>query len=352
MAEMANALAFSAYEQQSSLEFRLSPDHDDSAKHEPAPRDRDSGVFLSDDEDLAPATPPACVPSTTLTLNPSTKSTPSRTNSTRIDRLRRPAELNITSSATPDAPKPKSELELKYDLIRNSQTGAKAALKSPTQLLNDRLNLSPKKKKTHDIVRTFTPPRPMLNGCILPGPAAQIEAFTGKDVCAQTESGKSAWWCKVDKVVVFDGAEEDEDGVVTFRTRSSKGLSVARRRGDHDTVIIPMDCQHCQQMLNRSEWKYDIQVCRRSVCWDCKQRCRWEQARKVQAEKTQNITLEETKLQTEGNRVRADSVLQDEQVQEEDLMKIVGIEMGLKSPIETLGGIDERLEEMVHRDML
>lgn len=343
---MANALAFSAYEQQSALNARQLPSHDESAKQENNPRDRDSGVFLSDIEDSASTAPPPQILSMALTHTPSTKSTPSRTNSTRIDRLRRPAELNITPSDTLDASKPKSELELKYDMIRNSQTRAKAALKSPTQLLNDRLNLSPK-KKTQDIVRTFMPPRPMLNGCILPGPAAQMEAFTGKDVCAQTESGKSAWWCKVDKVVVFDALEGSEDGVATFQTRSSKGLSVARRRGDRETVIIPMDCQHCQQMLNRSEWKYDIQVCKRRVCWDCKERCRWEHARKRDMEKTQDKKLDEAEIQTEGNRVRADSVLQDDKVQEdEDLMKIVGIEIGPKGPIETLGGIDERLEEM------
>ena len=172
--------------------------------------------------------------------------TRTRSNSTRTDRrLRRPAELNLGTQSTSDPNRAKSELELRYDLIRNSQTQSKAALKSPTQLLKDRLNLSPK-KEAHEKVRTFTPPKPMLNGCILPGPAAQLDAFTGKDVRARTESGKAAWWCRFDKLVVFDGVDEEslQSEEVKFKTRSSKGLSIARRRGDCETVVIPLDCSH------------------------------------------------------------------------------------------------------------
>jgi hypothetical protein len=238
---------------------------------------------------------------------------------------------------TADQTKPKSELEMRYDMIRNSQTQSRAALKSPTQLLQDRLNLSPKKKEHEEKIRIFTPPRPMLNGCILPGPEKQMEAFTGKDVRAKTEKGRPAWWCKFDKLVVFDGVEE-KDGETQFQTRTSKGLSIARRRGDLETILIPLDCSHCRDMLNRSEWKYDIQVCKRSVCWDCKERCKWE----MEEEKKPKIETQDT---AEANRERADSVLQDQQVQEEDLMRKVGIEIPPKSPIEAVGGIEERLEK-------
>jgi hypothetical protein len=179
-----------------------------------------------------------------------------------------------------------------------------------------------------------------------------MEAFTGKDVCARTESGRPAWWCKVDKVVVFDGAQEGGDGSVIFRARSSKGLSIARRRGDQETVIIPMDCLHCQHMLNRSEWKYEIHVCKRSVCWDCKARCRWEQEREEKVGNTGEEYLKNAESQAEANRVRADSVLQDQQVEEEDLMKKVGIEVGPKSPIEALGGIDERLDDTGRKEVM
>ncbi|KAF2244838.1 hypothetical protein BU26DRAFT_522575 [Trematosphaeria pertusa] len=347
MAELANTLAFAAYDQQSSLyvqSFAASPVQNDAekreTKYEATPRDRDSGVFLSDSEDIAP--PPSRTPSISLKQAPSTTATttPQRTDSISR-RLRRPAELNL-SGGTQDSPKPKSELELRYDMIRNSQNRSKAALKSPTQLLNDRLNLSPKKDKHEEKVRIFNPPRPMLNGCILPGPAAQMEAFTGASVRARTEKGgRPAWWCKFDKVVVFDGIEESDGVEMKFKTRTSKGLTVARRRGDTETVVIPMNCAHCREMLNREEWKYDVQVCKRGVCWDCKERCRWEME---QGKVEESIDGKTDEARNEANRERADSVLQDGQAHEEELMEKIGIEQSPRTPIEAVGGIEERLE--------
>ncbi|KAF1979553.1 hypothetical protein BU23DRAFT_446742 [Bimuria novae-zelandiae CBS 107.79] len=305
-------------------------------KHVSTASDRDSGVYLSDNEDL-PASPRPSSFSSTRSL--STKSTPQRPDS--IARLRRPAELNLGFNATDDPAKPRSELDLRFDLIRNSKNQNKAALRSPTQLLQDRLNLSPQKKQYEDKVRIFTPPKPMLNSCILPGPAVQMEAFTGTSVRARTEkSSRPAWWCKFDRLVVFDGAEEGNNGDLKFKTRTSKGLSVARRRGDIETVVIPMDCSHCQVMLNRREWKYDIQVCQRGVCWDCRERCRWEMEQErvgADDEKTEDE-------RTDANRVRADSVLQDEDAQEEELLAKIGIERRPKTPTVMVGGIEERLD--------
>jgi hypothetical protein len=201
--------------------------------------------------------------------------------------------------------------------------------------------MTPKKDKKEE-VRVFTPPKPILNGCWLPGPGKQMEAFTSTSVRARTEAGgRPAWWCKFDKLVVFDGIEIETDGDIKINTRTSKGLSVARRRGDTETIVIPMDCAHCQAMLNRHEWKYDMQVCKRSVCWDCKERCKWE----LEEEKRENASGEgETVAKLDGNRYRADSVLQDEQNQEEEMMHKIGIEQDRpKSPIEAIGGIEERL---------
>ncbi|KAF2648802.1 hypothetical protein K491DRAFT_771856 [Lophiostoma macrostomum CBS 122681] len=191
-------------------------------------------------------------------------------------------------------------------------------------------------------IRIFTPPRPMLNGCILPGPERQLEGFQGRDVRARTEQGRPAWWCKVDRVVVFDGVEGDDEGgqVLKYKTRSSKGLSIARRRGDSEVVIIPLDCAHCQEMLNRQEWKYDVQVCKRSVCWECRERCMWEDKQEIE----QGIEGKSELANMEKNRERADSVLADEQARDEELMRKLGIETGPKSPIQAVGGIEERLE--------
>jgi hypothetical protein len=181
----------------------------------------------------------------------------------------------------------------------------------------------------------------MLNGCILPGPRAQTEAFASSSVRARIEkSGRPAWWCKFDKLVVFDGVEQSDNGDLNFQTRTSKGLSVARRRGDTETVINPMECAHCQEMLHRTEWKYDIQVCKRSVCWDCRERCRWELAQEEEEMKATRVN----DARMDANRTRADSVLQDDNVQEEELLAKIGIEREPKIPIDTVRGIDERLD--------
>ncbi|KAF1848705.1 uncharacterized protein K460DRAFT_259146, partial [Cucurbitaria berberidis CBS 394.84] len=250
---------------------------------------RDSGVYLSEDEVVPPQTQPSSfassnglslsrTPSICLKHASSTKSVASlqRADST-TRRLHRPADLNLGSPTVGNELKPRSELEMRYDLIRNSKTQSKATLRSPTQLLKERLKMSPKKKEHEEKIRNFTPPRLVANGCLLPGPVGNMEAFTSTSVRARTERhGLPAWWCKVDKLVVFDGRDVGDEGELRSRTRTSKGLSTARRRGDLETIIIPMDCTHCQDMLNRREWKYDMRVCKRSVCWDCKERCKWE----------------------------------------------------------------------------
>ena len=124
---------------------------------------------------------------------------------------------------------------------------------------------------------------------------------------------------------------------MTFKTRTSKGLSIARRKGDIETVVIPLDCSHCQEMLNRSEWKYDVQICKRGVCWDCTERCRWEMEQEAVEVKDQR-----TDEKTDANRARADSVLQDDNVQEEGPLAKVDQDRGIEAMEEAAGGIEER----------
>ena len=285
-------------------------------------RDQDSGVYVFDNESSPAHSRPSSIASEenilarsrVSSLSRPAAASPQRTNS--IARLQRPAELNLGFDSAPGPAKPRSELDLRYDLVRNSKTQSKAALRSPTQLLQDRLNMSPKKRETEEKVRIYKPPRASINGCMLPGPGAQAEAFTSTSVRAKTEmEGRPAWWCKFDKLVIFDGIEELGDGEMRLRTRTSKGLSIARRLGDLETVVIPLDCSHCHEMLNRHEWKYDMRVCKRSVCWDCRERCKWEfEQQKMASAAT---------LRTDANRERADSVLQDEQIRSHQLVKEV-----------------------------
>ena len=283
--------------------------------------DRDSAVFVSDVEDSPARSRPTSLamnenttqppkPSTTLTHTPSTKTLSLQPHiDATARRLRRPAELNLGTNSVADISNPQSELEQRFAVIRNSKTQSRAALRSPTQLLEERLNAPFVKEKVEEKTHTFTPPRPTTNGCWLPNPGAQPNAFTSSSVRGRTQAhGRPAWWCKVDKLVVFDGMHMQDDGELKLHTRTSKGLSIARRRGDSETIVIPLDCSHCQEMLHRSEWKYDMRVCKRSVCWDCKERCKWE------AEEEQKRASEDKDKKVakpEGNRLRADSLMDD-----------------------------------------
>jgi hypothetical protein len=296
-------------------------------------RDRDSCVHVSDNDSLPPQPQPTSLALSNSAQRPRNSSVSSKhTASTSISsprkrtdstarRLKRPAELNLGMNPVSDSSKPRSELEKRYDLIRNSKTQSKAALRSPTALLQERLNMSTRKERVKEgKTRVFTPPRQTSNGCWLPGPGAQVDPFTSTSVRARTEAAsRPAWWCKVDKLVVFDSVDVGSDGSMKIHARTSKGLSIARRRGDMETIVIPMDCAHCQEMLNRHEWKYDMRVCKRSVCWDCKERCKWE----LEQEK---LACEETAVKMDGNRYRADSVLQDEEHEKEHSMQKVGVE--------------------------
>ncbi|USP75085.1 hypothetical protein yc1106_02359 [Curvularia clavata] len=232
---------------------------------------------------------------------------PQRTES--LARLRRPAELNLsTSPTTSDASRPRSELEQRHALIRNSKTQSKAALRSPTALLEERLNQCTSNRdlqqRPSPKTRVFTPPPPTPeNGCWIPGPGAQANPFTSSSIRACTEATKRpAWWCKFDKLVVFDGMCDDGKGTLEICTRTSKGLTIARRRGELESIVMPLGCAHCQDMLKRHEWKYDMRVCKRNVCWECRERCLWEWEEELRGRAADKA---------DGSRERADSVLQE-----------------------------------------
>lgn len=240
-------------------------------------------------------------------VTPTRPLVPQRTES--LVRLRRPAELNLsTIPTTSDTSRPCSELEQRHALIRNSTTQSKAALRSPTALLEERLNQRTPNRDSQQgpspKPRVFTPP-PLTpeNGCWIPGPGSQANPFTSSSIRACTEATKRpAWWCKFDKLVVFDGMSDNGSGSLEICTRTSKGLSIARRRGHLESIVMPLGCAHCQEMLKRHEWKYDMRVCKRSVCWECRERCQWEWEEELRGREAEKA---------DGSRERADSVLQE-----------------------------------------
>lgn len=235
----------------------------------------------------------------------------------RIDRLRRAAELNLDHSFVSSAATLQPELDERHNRIRDSKSRIQVSLKSPAFLLQQRLDVPSCTKRHDQITRKFIPPRSEAGGCILPGPSSSPDAFLSQTVRARTAGeGRAAWFCRVDKIVILDGVEEAENGSRRFLARTSKGLSIARRRGEVETIVIPMDCAHCQDMLHRREWRYDVRVCKRSICWSCTERCRWEVEVEMEVEGRAMGTVAHLPAQKMSiNRGRADSVLQDVEVQ-------------------------------------
>jgi hypothetical protein len=107
-------------------------------------------------------------------------------------------------------------------------------------------------------------------GCIL-SQNCSIEATRFRAV---TDAGLPAWWCRYDNLVVFDGMDVDANGENVVKTRSSKGLAIANRRGKEENIIVQLDCSHCRDILGLPIWKYAVKVCPRSVCKVCTARCK------------------------------------------------------------------------------
>jgi hypothetical protein len=135
-----------------------------------------------------------------------------------------------------------------------------------------------------------SPKTPIDPGCILPGPARTVNPFEITSVRASTLAGAPAWWCRHDKLVIFDGSRTDiETGVKKWITRTSKGLEASRKSCPKENVHIEVNCAHCRTMLGKDKWVYQARVCELSVCKMCKERCAKEQERKEKKRKEEEV---------------------------------------------------------------
>jgi hypothetical protein len=113
------------------------------------------------------------------------------------------------------------------------------------------------------------PGSPRAPNCLLSRSRLDVAArFPGT-----TASGRRAFWCRTDNLVVFDGASFAADGGWAVATRSSKGVARANARGEEVVVRVDVQCAHCWEMLGMKVWKYKARVCRRGVCGECRRRC-------------------------------------------------------------------------------
>lgn len=133
-------------------------------------------------------------------------------------------------------------------------------------------------------------------GCILPGPARSTNPFELGSLRASTASGSPAWFCRHDKLVIFDGIQtQPKSGAKTFLCRTSKGLEVARKDCPKESVHVDLSCQHCKDMLGKGKWVYEAKVRRLSVCGSCRDRC-------LQEDEKQRVALAKKEVEMKGRR--------------------------------------------------
>lgn len=122
--------------------------------------------------------------------------------------------------------------------------------------------------------RTRTPIDPQ---CMLPGPKHTSRPFDITTVKGTTATGAPAWWCRHDKLVVFDGIQtRGDEKKKHLITRTSKGLEVSRKRSPKEVISIKLSCSHCRDMLGKKTWTYETRVMESKVCQRCQERCWWE----------------------------------------------------------------------------
>ena len=140
----------------------------------------------------------------------------------------------------------------------------------------------------HQLVHSSDPLAPVDEGCILLGPRRSLVPLdVTQQIQASTTNGSPVWYCRRDKLVVFEGVRVDSGlGVKRLITRSSRGLAFSRRNCEKLSIRVEIPCHHCQAVLKRSSWVFHEQVLETRVCRACQDRCwaEWERQKVQQLE--------------------------------------------------------------------
>jgi hypothetical protein len=176
---------------------------------------------------------------------------------------------------------------------------------------------------------------PVDPSCILPGPKYTSRPFDITAIKGTTATGKAAWWCRHDRLVVFDGlkpVDEHHTGRHHKRllVRSSKGLEMSRRNCPKEVIHVDIPCQHCRDTLGKKSWKYEARVQKTRICERCQNKCWAEvEARHLEEEITVRQAEKEEKGQQDNRR---DSFLmQGDVAAEEKSLRKVQSEKNLKA---------------------
>lgn len=136
---------------------------------------------------------------------------------------------------------------------------------------------------------------PINAQCILPGPKSATRPFDIADIKGRTSEGKAAWWCRHDRLVVFDGlkpGDEDarpENEMTDVRhwkrllVRTSKGLEISRKNCKKEVIHVDIPCEHCRDVLGKEVWMFEAKVKRLRVCLGCQEKC-WREVERQERE--------------------------------------------------------------------
>lgn len=138
----------------------------------------------------------------------------------------------------------------------------------------------PKPRLAPSLASTERPPTPVDPGCLLPGPNRSLLPLDmTRSIKPKAASGGSVWYCRYDKLVIFDGIHAGNgDSSRKLITRSSRGLDISRKNCPKEKITIGLPCTHCQGLLKRRTWVFEERMLQCRVCKGCQARCwkEWE----------------------------------------------------------------------------
>ncbi|QDS75561.1 hypothetical protein FKW77_005794 [Venturia effusa] len=122
--------------------------------------------------------------------------------------------------------------------------------------------------------------------CMLPGPRFTNQPFNISAINGKTEMGRAAWWCRHDRLVVFDGLAPEDKSVSSreekmLLVRASRGLEMSRKNCKKEVIHVEIPCGHCRNILGKEVWKFEARVKRSKVCAGCQERC-WREVEKME----------------------------------------------------------------------
>lgn len=143
------------------------------------------------------------------------------------------------------------------------------------------------------------PQTPINPTCILPGPKYTKRPFDITAIKGTTAAGKAAWWCRHDRLVVFDGLKPEQEDYTEknwkrLLVRTSKGLEMSRKNCPKEVIRVDIPCGHCRDALGMQSWMYEAKIKKSRICEGCQAKC-WEEVEKEKVEIAARVENEDNR---------------------------------------------------------